>query len=134
MQNLIDVYKRQPFILTLEGGVWRWREGLEMRKEALEYKPHNIWSVFATFKQFKDIINAVIFLGVFIVLILLLIHELWHFPKVISISFVLHMATVVVYLLTRKKFRKRWKAAAKDVYKRQVYACFRPVRKRLGLQ
>ncbi|MGI6113296.1 MAG: hypothetical protein ACOYEJ_04145 [Mahellales bacterium] len=106
-----------PFILTLEGGVWRWREGLEMRKEALEYKPHNIWSVFATFKQFKDIINAVIFLGVFIVLIILLIHELWHFPKVISISFVLYMATVVVYLLTRKKFGKGWKAAAKKFRK-----------------
>ena len=50
-----------PFILTLEAALWRLREGLEMRKETLKYKPGTVWSAFAVFNQFKDIISAVIF-------------------------------------------------------------------------
>lgn len=102
-----------PFILTLEGALWRWREGLEMRKDVLKYKPNTVWSMFATFNQFKDIFNAVIFLVIFIILISLLLHELWHFPKAISKNIILYTATVVVYLVTRNKLGKVWKGAAK---------------------
>ncbi len=102
-----------PFILTLEGGLWRLKETLAMRKEALAYKPDNIWSVFATFKQFKDIITAVLFLGIFTILITFLLHELGHFPKVISTNFALYMATIVIYFLARKKLGKGWQKGAK---------------------
>lgn len=102
-----------PFILTLEGGLWRCREGIEMRKEALKHKPQNIWSRLAAFNQFKDILFALIFLGIFIILFLLLLHELWHYPKAISINIALYTMSLVAYVLIRKKLGKGWKKAAK---------------------
>lgn len=102
-----------PFILTLEAALWRLREGLEMRKETLKYKPGTVWSAFAVFNQFKDIISAVIFLGAFIILITLLLHELWLFPKAFSKNIALYIATIVVYFAIRKKLGKAWKGAAK---------------------
>jgi hypothetical protein len=102
-----------PFILTFEGALWRLHEALGMRREVLKYKPKTIWSAFATFNQVKDILNAVIFLSVFIILIALLLYELWYFPKVISKNTVLYAATVIAYAAIRKKLGKAWNHAAK---------------------
>lgn len=106
-----------PFILTLEGGLWRWREALEMRQEALKYKPKNIWSMLAAINQFKDIINAVFFLVIFIFLLSFLLHELWRFPKVISSNIIIYTATIVVYLATRNILAKGWKGSMKKFRK-----------------
>lgn len=102
-----------PFILTFEGGLWRLREALEMRKEALGYRPNTIWSVFGFFKQFADIFTAVIFLIVFILLTGLLLHELWYLPKVLSKNTIAYAATVIVYFAIRKKIGKAWNRTSK---------------------
>jgi len=106
-----------PAVVTFEGGIWRLREGLEMRKKALEYKPKTIWARFATLNQFLSIFSTIFFMFLLILLFLLLVHLFLSSPKEISIRIVLYIGSLAAYLPARKLLGKTWKGTVKKFRK-----------------
>jgi hypothetical protein len=106
-----------PFIMTLEGGLWRLGETLKMRDEALGYKPDNIWSKIAGLLRISDYMKAALFITAFLAFLFLLIHEIHYWPKSISASLIIYAASTLLYFAIRKALKRIAKGVARKFRK-----------------
>lgn len=106
-----------PFVFAFEGGLWRLKEALEMRKQALEYKPKTVWSKLGALNLLGNFLNNAFFLLVFIAIIVFLLNEMRYTPKVFSINIILYAVSIITYLLLRNKLSKAWHGAGRKFQK-----------------
>lgn len=114
---LLWLFMPLPAVFAFEGGLWRFTQGVKMRKQALCYKPKTIWSRLGEFESLGAILYTAIFMLLFILLLALALHELWYSPKVFSYRILIYFSATAGYLLLRKKLSAALKAVVEKFKK-----------------
>ncbi|MGE5418315.1 MAG: hypothetical protein ACM3UZ_16375 [Acidobacteriota bacterium] len=90
-------------IISLEGGLWRFRQALAIDESKLEYKSDSIWSKIGALYQYIDIMSTLFYGLIILAILAACTYEVSNWPRQMSLNPVLYLLTAVAYFALRGK-------------------------------